>query len=257
MKNTVVPPMPPWKEVAAKKDAGAYLSFYYSEDLSRLPVRWITKPGDNKSDPNIETMTYGLFSTCSKAMRAGAVSRGVRYVFFGTRRGNERVLTGYYRLAWYAPTPQDATDMCLAADRAHFVEKPIPFSEVDKHCDTHIRKPFRGMRLLSDGQSQCMAGLLDDQPDATAEYLEEIDRMERFNLHYGGYRYVGWKRKDAFSWHASDDYLAPKKKHSSVAVKNASTSDQWKCLECSAVTRNKALLKRCPECGAIGALRAN
>ena len=53
---------------------------YLADDLSRLPVRHITRPHDNKSDPNIETGTYGLFSTCENQMRSGIVNRGAQYI---------------------------------------------------------------------------------------------------------------------------------------------------------------------------------
>ena len=55
---------------------------YLPDDLSRLPVRHITRPHDNKSDPNIETGTYGLFSTCEHQMRSGIVNRGAQYIVF-------------------------------------------------------------------------------------------------------------------------------------------------------------------------------
>src|SRR6266568_2401005 len=92
-----IPPNPPWAPMSQEGDGGGCLSVYYSDDMSPLAVRWITKPGDNKSDPNLETMTYGLFSTCSKAMRSGIVKRGAEYLFFATRRGGTRVLSGSSR----------------------------------------------------------------------------------------------------------------------------------------------------------------
>ena len=96
------PPNAPWIAIPIPQDAGGCLSVYYSDPLSRVPVREVTRPGDNKSDPNIETLTYGLFSTCGRAMRSGMVGRGDRYLFFATKRGAGRVLTGYYDLCWYA-----------------------------------------------------------------------------------------------------------------------------------------------------------
>src|SRR5262245_56992187 len=134
--QSVKPPEAPWLRL--KKGGYGYLTIYYSDEMSRLPVRWVTKPGDNKSDPNVETKTYGLFSTCSRQMRAGAVRDGAEYLFFACRRKEERVLAGYYRLGWYAETGFEDGDYCLAASQAHFVEHPIPLTVVDKKCGTDV-----------------------------------------------------------------------------------------------------------------------
>src|SRR5450631_819859 len=56
----VRPPSPPWREIAIRRPPTGYLSFYIADDLSRLPVRAVTLPGNNKADPNLETATYGL-----------------------------------------------------------------------------------------------------------------------------------------------------------------------------------------------------
>src|SRR4051812_16368068 len=104
---SVRPPAAPWLKIDRPSGAG-YLSIYYSDDLSPLPIRWITKPGDNKSDPNIETLTYGLFSTCSRGMRSGAVKNAAEFLFFACNRGAGRVLSGYYRLKWYAESGFEA-----------------------------------------------------------------------------------------------------------------------------------------------------
>ncbi len=91
----------PWRELS---DAGrGYLSVYFSEPLARWPVREITRPADNKSDPNIETGTYGLFSTCEPSMRNRIVNDGAATVFFLTtrRKHQGRVVSGYYHVGWY------------------------------------------------------------------------------------------------------------------------------------------------------------
>ena len=56
-----IPPAAPWTTLEVDTPATGYLSVYLSEDLSRLPIRAITLRNDNKSDPNFETGTYGLF----------------------------------------------------------------------------------------------------------------------------------------------------------------------------------------------------
>jgi hypothetical protein len=253
-----VPPNPPWQELNSHPEAGGYLSIYYSDDLSRLPVRWVTKPGDNKSDPNVETLTYGLFSTCAPRLRSGVVARQCAYLFFATAWKGTRVLTGYYHLRWYAGGAFVGTrDFCLAADTARFIEEPIPLAEVDRCCGTDMARWFRGMRLLSAGESRKIAALIDERPDATPAYLEEIDRLERFNLRHGGYRYIARRQMEKFSWAVAKDFLDkphPPPPTLPVVRRNSSPSSLWKCLCCSESVKNKALLKRCPHCGALGTL---
>src|SRR2546426_4466528 len=174
--SPIQPPNSPWIQIASGTDSGGYLSFYYSDDMSRLPVRWVTKPGDNKSDPNLETLTYGLFSTCWRTMRTGIVDRRCSHLFFTTSRKSERVLTGYYHLGWYAGGVLGSRDYCIAADSARFIEKPFPLKEVDRRCGTNVSGWFRSMRILTAGECKKLARLIDSRLDATAAYLEEIDR---------------------------------------------------------------------------------
>src|SRR3954470_6457216 len=94
-----------WQELKFGAETSGYLSFYYSDDLSPLPVRWVTKPGDNKSDPNFETATYGLFSTCSPNMRSGVARKQIGTIFFFTRRNGRREVTGFYRVRYHAQGP--------------------------------------------------------------------------------------------------------------------------------------------------------
>jgi hypothetical protein len=53
-----------WKEIEKNTETTGHLAYYYSNDESELPVRAVGKKWDNKSDPNIETKSYGMFSTC-------------------------------------------------------------------------------------------------------------------------------------------------------------------------------------------------
>jgi len=226
--------------------------------MSRLPVRAVTKPGDNKSDPNLETLTYGLFSTCSPRMRSGIVTRGSEYLFFATRRGDKRILTGYYRLRWYTNGVfVDKRDFALAADAARFIEKSISLTEVDRRCKTNVSRRFRGMLLLTPAECRKLKRLVDSQPDATAAYLEEVDRLERFNSKHGGYRYIAWRLKEKFSWELARQYLTEKRvaKTDTRLVLNSSPSGLWVCEVCNNVVTNKALLKRCPFCAKFGTLR--
>lgn len=254
---SVEPPHAPWEELNSPEGAGGYLSIYYSDDMSRLPVRAVTKPGDNKSDPNLETLTYGLFSTCSASMRSGVVNRRSAYLFFATARKEGRVLTGYYQLRWFTRGVfENARDYCLAADTARFIENPIPLTKVDRLCGTDVARWFRGMRLLPFEACKKMVKLINAQPDATSDYLEEIDRLERFNLKHSGYRYIAWKQKDKFSWERAQQYLIKKKSaiRAKAKVVNSTPTDSWKCSDCGQNIMNKALLKRCPNCGGLGTL---
>lgn len=195
-----VPPNPPWAPIAVYEDAGGYLSYFYNDDLSWLPVRAITKIGDNKVDPNLETKTYGLFSPCNKAMRKSIVKRGCQYIFFVTMRKTGRVLSGLYLAKWYATVAPDSDDFCLAADRIWFVEDPIPLSVVDKTCATNVSRRWRACLRLNTKECKKIESLLKRRPNATRSYLTEIDRLERFNLKYGGYRYISARRKDSYYW---------------------------------------------------------
>lgn len=129
------------------------------------------------------------------------MKRGCRYLFFVTRRGRPRVLTGMYLVRWYATLSKAAKDFCLAADEAWFVGDPIPLSDVDRACGTRIDRWFRNCLCL-DSREECrrLEALLRTRTNALGAYLEETDRLERFNLKHGGYRYVSGKVRQAFSW---------------------------------------------------------
>ncbi len=253
------PPNPPWRELGGNADeAGGYALVYYSDNVSRLPVRFVTKPGDNKADPNLETLTFGLFSTCNRSLRSSAVARRYPYLFFITRWGGNRVLSGYYHVRWYTEGVfHGMKDVALAADEGRFLDPPIDVTEVDRQCGTKLRKWFRSYRILSPEECSRIVKLIRRKPDAMEAYLSEIDRLEHLNRRYGGFRYVSWKVSDKFSWQVAGEYLrnistSPSKDR----VLNASPTNSWKCGKCGSTIRNKALLKRCPDCGELGSLRA-
>lgn len=93
--------------------------------MGRLPVRDVLKLGDNKSDPNVETLTYGLFSTCEETMRQSIASRGIGEIFFITSvEALERLaLVGMYELGWVAEV--GPKDFAYVARRARFID-PVP-----------------------------------------------------------------------------------------------------------------------------------
>lgn len=255
------PPNSPWIPLEISSKPEGYLSYYYSDDMSPMPVRWVTKPGDNKSDPNLETSTYGLFSTCSLNMRRGVVKYSRPYIFFITRRNGVRVLTGYYHIKWYVEGGfSGSRDFSIAADKVHFIDPPISLEEIDCQFGSTLSKFFRAYKGLPHEMCCKLQILLDSREDSTTDYLKEIDRLERFNLRYGNYRYIGWKLKDKFSWKFARKYLEPIFRKSpeqvmSKRVKNSNPDDLWYCLSCKEVHLNKSLLRRCPNCGDIASLQ--
>jgi hypothetical protein len=250
------PPLPPWVPLTVEDDAG-WLSIYYSDDLSRLPIRFVTKPGDNKSDPNLETGTYGLFSTCSPGMRASIIRRGHPNIFFATRWQGQRVLAGMYHIAWYAPAASARKeDYYLAADEVYFVDEPIPLSRVDEACRTNCNRRFRGNLRLSAPECARIKRMLLRRANAVGDYVSEIDRIERFSLVHSGFRYPSWRRVDGFDWTHAIPHLKSVMAAKATVV-NSSTSGRWICSNCGQSLTNKALLRQCPYCGQLGTLSAS
>ena len=237
--------------------ATGYLSVYLSEDLSGLPIRAITLPNDNKSDPNIETGTYGLFSTCERGMRAGIVNNKAQFIIFLSRRGKERVVAGYYRLAWKTEGILHATkrDYALAADYVHFVAEPIPVSHLPEPVRAAAERKFRLSKRLNAVETQAIVAALDSRPNALEDYLSEIDRIERFQTYHSGYRYVSWQQKEPFGWDLARQYLVePNVPGTGI---NQSPTGFWQCTnsECGKFISNWSLLRRCPFCSAMGTLQ--
>lgn len=256
----VTPPAAPWIAISRKTKAQGALSYYYSDSLARLPVRAVTKPEDNKADPNIETLSYGLFSTCQKGLRSAFVKKGRQHLFFITALRGVRVLTGYYSVKWYAPLPAAGpSDFALAADAAHFLSKPLPLSEIDAACGTDLDRWFRTNLLIDEEECQRVLALIQRQPDARTEYLQEIDRLEHFNKSRGGFRYIGRQLDEPFSWKVAAPYLLQQSAtadDSTVASNNTSLSGWWTCEDCGENVLNKALLRACPNCRKVGTLKA-
>ena len=253
----VLPPAPPWTELEVEAPATGYLSVYLSEDLSKLPIRAITRPQDNKSDPNVETGTYGLFSTCERGMRAGIVKNKAQFILFLCRRGNQRVVAGYYRLAWKTEGIWHATkqDYALAAESVHFVDPPIPVSDLPEPSKSAASTRFRLSKRLSATETQTIVAALDSRPNALGDYVGEIDRVERFQGFHSGYRYVSWQQKEPFGWDLARRYLV--ESNAPGTVSNQSPTGFWQCTnpDCGKFINNRSLLRRCPFCGAMGSLQ--
>jgi hypothetical protein len=246
------PPGPPWRCHAATAPPTGYLAFYYSDDLSPLPVRHITRPGDCKSDPNIETATFGLFSTCEPSVRSAVVNRSASYLFFLTNRSGERFVAGFYRVGWWCGQPRGPQrDVRLAADVVHFVAHPIRVVDLPEPARSCASRPMRSCRPVDAAITQQLLATLRQHPDASAEYIREIDRLERFNAFRTSARYPGWGQNQPFSWELAGDFLEELQAGSppgAVSVKNQSTTQLWRCPACLEIRRNQSRLRICPAC---------
>lgn len=253
----ISPPSAPWTELEVDTPATGYLSVYLSEDLSGLPIRAITRPDDNKSDPNLETGSYGLFSTCERGMRAGIVNNRAQFIIFLSKRGEERVVAGYYRLAWKTEGIWHATkrDYALAADCVHFVADPIRVSHLPELVKAAAERKFRLSKRLNAVETQTIIAALDSRPNALEDYLSEIDRVERFQEFHSGFRYVSWQQKEPFGWELARQYLI--EPNALGTGPNQSPTGFWQCTnpECGKFINNWSLLRRCPFCSAMGTLQ--
>lgn len=254
-----MPPAQPWVPLS-KSAKGGYLSFYHSDELSPLAVRQVTRRRDNKSDPNVETGTYGLFSTCERGMRNGLVKNNRRYLLFVTRRGKTRYLTGYYDVGWYADGREviaykGQPDRALAAREWRFVHPPIALTDAAAAVgDPNIARRFRLNKKLTDAQALALVALLRRRKERTDLYVQEVHRLETVNTRFWGFRYVSWQRKDGFSWSHAAAYL----KGPTVTATplpagfKASGGTLWTCLDCNNEVESLSPLKMCQKCGSVG-----
>ncbi len=211
------PPNYPWVRLEGSEVSGSYLAFYYSDPYSEVPVRRISSEIDSKSDPNLETMTFGLFSTCERQMRTQIVKRGMRYLFFCTRRRVSRVLVGYYELGWYAVGPlikgysrmgKRVEDYILAANSMRFVNPGFVLKDLTGYLEgVDLSSKFRINMKIDQKTSDKLLSLLNETKDNTPEYMSEIVKLENENLGKVGYKYPNWKKKTSFSWADARKYL--------------------------------------------------
>ncbi|WP_254861385.1 zinc-ribbon domain-containing protein [Natronomonas gomsonensis] len=270
-----MPPNDPWEEHNASEDAKSYLTLYYCEDdISKYPVREVTKVNDNKSDPNLETMSYGLCSTCTRDIRSGLVKNDRPYLFFCTNYHGDRHLAGYYHIGWHSlgwpllTNYRDGSiqdDYRLVADEMHWVYPPISFETVAEETGFDgIQSGFR-KKLVGPDRTADLLALLHDREDYSERYIEEIRRLERINKRYHEYRYPTWEREDSFDWESVENYvemattdeddgnkeiLEQKVDEFDVdldLITSRGVSD-WFCLLCEHEFENEAPLKLCPNC---------
>jgi hypothetical protein len=246
----LAPPAAPWSPLAVNPVAGAYLSVYLSSPFARLPVRDVLRLGDNKSDPNVETLTYGLFSTCEPAMRLSIANRNIGQIFFLTNvDGKGRALVGMYELGWLVEV--DKGDFALAAKSARFID-PIPVDRISGKAGKAVKTRMRAFMRVDQHVAANLAALIAQAPDRTPDYLAEIDRLERMSYARTGYRYPSWDRKDPFDWAAAGPYLS--NLQAQPAAPNTSPTGAWICSHCKAKIVNRAKLKVCNVCGRRGTL---
>lgn len=246
------PPSPPWRPIVPQPDAGAYVSVYLSSAVGRVPVRDVLRLGDNKSDPNLETGTYGLFSTCEPPMRVSIASRGISEIFFITTVDGARALVGRYELGWYAEV--DKGDFAYAASGMRFID-PIQLSQLSGRLGTEMQKKLRNYKIVDAKLAGQLRHLVDTAADRTSAYLFEIDRLERMSLARTGFRYPTWDGKTAFSWAIAGPYLAGTQNAGPASAPNTSPTGSWKCVACGAEIRNEARLKVCSVCHERGTLQ--
>ena len=245
----------PWKPL---DDEGlGYLSVYFSDPMSRYPVRDITRRADNKSDPNIETGTYGLFSTCEPSMRNRVVQDGAATIMFITtpRPKGGRFLTGYYHVAWYTEGARGAAnrDYALAADTIRFID-PIAISTLPAQLSESCSVPFRQTKRLDADEVVQLRAICDEVDDKTDRYLDEVSRIERFAASQTGYSYPSWGREHGFSWVDATDYYFDPKMLPIAEVPNSTKTRRWRCHGCDFVITSVALLKKCPVCNTSASL---
>ncbi|HEV2120630.1 MAG TPA: hypothetical protein VGS11_11095, partial [Candidatus Bathyarchaeia archaeon] len=191
--------------------------FYYSDSNSKIPVRDITRFGDSKSDPNVETGTYGLFSTCEEDMRRSFVQKGLEHIFFFTTRTRAktrvRVLTGYYHIRWYHRGPDlrhhaGKADYWLAADEVRFLSRGFPLEDLTGYLrGLRLDRRFRRYLYLYPETTQLLLSLMREARDATQEFVREVKRLENENLQKHGLTYTNWNKKEGFDWNWARKYL--------------------------------------------------
>ena len=98
-------------------------------------------------------------------MRAGIVKNKAQFIIFLCRRGNERVVAGYYRLAWKTEGIWHTTKLgyALAADSVHFVDPPIPVIHGPCRPGRRGKREFvQVLRLVETFSQQGVAAALKD-----------------------------------------------------------------------------------------------
>ncbi len=211
----VRPPNPPWLPIKVGTKNTATITYYYGDErAARIPIRDVSHRMDAKHDPNIETQTYGLFSNCCINERKAIVEEGIGTQFFCTartragERGTIRVLTGFYHPTWYCE--MDSGDYAIAAQSVRFVAPGFVLSDLVAYLDDYaIDASFRTWKHINDETViRRLLLLLITAPDATADYISEIHRLEDFSLKQYGRMYLD--RLSGFSWEYAGELMRDK-----------------------------------------------
>jgi hypothetical protein len=195
----VRPPNYPWLPLRHGSPNVAVITYYCGDAKSLVvPIRDITNRNDAKHDPNVETMTYGLFSHCCKDARTAIVKRGITTHFFVTPRSSGRVLAGYYRPSWYCE--MEPNDFAIAADLIRFISPGYALRNlVDFIQDYPIDKFFYTWKIIENADViRKLLLLLNSAPDATATHIAEIHNKEVYCMQQFGRMY--YDRLAGFSW---------------------------------------------------------
>lgn len=187
-------------------------------------------------------------------MRAGVVRNSIPNLLFFTNRAGVRMITGHYRIAWYAPGPLAPPDYALAADRVHFVRDGLRFDELPEPLCSLLDTKFRIIKRIDAEASATLIDLLYRIPDATGEHISEVRRLENFNRFHTGYTYVNWGRREPFDWSVASVYLNKPSAAIRVNPRTTSMTNTWLCDVCKRESFSRALLKACPLCGQAGSL---
>lgn len=202
----VRPPNRPWQRIRRGQTNKATISFYHCDSKSPvIPVRDISNKNDAKHDPNLETLTYGLFSHCFKDERKGIVEKGITTQFFCTTRANStRVLAGYYCPAWYCKIGDG--DYGIAAESARFVSPGYALRDIVSYLEDYPINRFFYWKYIEDEKViERLKLLIDCVPDATDQYIAEIHRLENFSLEKYGHMY--YDRSAGFSWEYAGELM--------------------------------------------------
>ena len=207
-KDDVRPPRDPWVPLEVA-DEGSALAIYLSDPNTNIPIRDVSNKNDPKGDPNIETLTFGLFTKCHEQMRKSMVVNGIEYLLFCTQRREKyfegtrersrarRVLTGYYRIGWHYEVEKN--DFMLAAKSGKFIFPGFPLDSLSTYLyGDDLDTGFLQVKLLEGRTTELLLNLIDDTLDATEMYLSEITRLEKEALANYGFMYR--TRKDSLTW---------------------------------------------------------
>ena len=215
-----------WLPIVSAREKVGRLAFYYSNQESELPIRAVNKRWDNKADPNIETGTWGLFSTCMPATRKGIVEHGDWYLFFFTNWKGERRVTGYYELGTYLQTGIRVRDRrgvlgfpdyAIRAKKVHFVRDGLVMRGKNSKASKIAPRLLGGGELSGYGpRESTRTGVelsllikfeLDKRADFTRDYVKQIRSLEEESLASTGFRYPSWKRRNGFSPEVMEDFI--------------------------------------------------